>query len=510
MTTKQPRQVYATFPRNALRPARVHTPSPRAGLWRLRALACAALAAVATAACQGNDRAMREGPAPRSDAAQVWVTLPDQSQLLQPQPDIAFSTDTTGDLAIEIDDSTRYQVMTGFGAALTDASAWLLRHRLTRPQRDSLLNDLFSREGGIGLSMVRVTIGGSDFSRRHYTLDDRSPGDTSRVQFGLAPEQREVLSVLTEARALNPLLTVMATPWSAPAWMKDPNRLNGGTLKREAYPAFAEYLRNYLSISQAAGVPIGLVSLQNEPHHEPPDYPGMRLTPTQRAELLREHVGPLLAQHHPGTRILEWDHNWDEPESPLAVLADSGARKFVSGVAWHCYAGDVSAQSAVHARYPDKDVYFTECSGGTWAPNWGDNLAWNVSTLIVGATRNWARGVMLWNLALDDDHGPHLGGCTNCRGVVTIDSATGKVTRNEEYYALAHASRFVRPGAHRIASTQGPPGVASVAFQNADDSSTVLLAVNTSGGPAPLVVRHGARVMRLALSAGAVATLVWR
>lgn len=513
MTTKRHRQVYDTFRHNALRATGLHTPSPRAGLWWSRALVCTALA-VATTACQRNDlgSGRQAGPAPRSDAAQLWVTLPDRSQLLQPQPDISFSADTTADVAIEIDDKTRYQVMTGFGAALTDASAWLLQNRMSQAQRDSLLNDLFGRDGGIGLSFVRLTIGASDFSRTHYTFDDVVAGvrDTTLAHFSITPNRSAVLPIVKRALAINPQLTVMATPWSAPAWMKTTGRLAGGSLREDAYSAFAEYLQRYVAEYEAEGVPINLLSLQNEPHHEPPDYPGMRLTPQQRAVLLRKYVGPLLSRRHPNTQLLEWDHNWDEPESPLAVLADSGARRYVQGVAWHCYAGEVGAQSTVREAHPDKDVYFTECSGGTWAPNWGDNLAWNVSTLIVGATRNWARGVLLWNLALDERHGPHLGGCKDCRGVVTIDSATGKVTRNEEYYALAHASRFVRPGAHRIASTQGPPGVASVAFQNADDTSTVLLAVNTSGGPAPLVVRHGARVMRLALSAGAVATLVWR
>ena len=196
-------------------------------------------------------------------------------------------------------------------------------------------------------------------------------------------------------------------------------------------------------------VSIFAITVQNEPHFEPGDYPGMRLDPAQRARFVRQYLGPLNS-----ARILEWDHNWDEPNSPLAVLADSGARRYVSGVAWHCYAGDVSAQSVVHDAYPDKDAYITECSGGDWAPKFADNLAWMVSKLIIGGTRNWARGVILWNLALDEQHGPHTGGCGNCRGVVTIKS-DGTVERNEEYYALAHISRFVPPGARRIASTSG-------------------------------------------------------
>ena len=166
----------------------------------------------------------------------------------------------------------------------------------------------------------------------------------------------------------------------------------------------------------------------------------MRLSAAQRARAIAL-LGPELARAGLPTRILDWDHNWDLPEQPLAVLADPKAARYVSGVAWHCYKGDVAAQSVVRDKHPDKDMFFTECSGGEWSKAWPDSWAWTVRTLVIGAPRHWARGVLLWNLALDEKFGPHLGGCGNCRGVVTIDSKTGEVTRNPEYYALGHASR---------------------------------------------------------------------
>ncbi|HEX6050084.1 MAG TPA: glycoside hydrolase family 30 beta sandwich domain-containing protein, partial [Gemmatimonadaceae bacterium] len=382
--------------------------------------------------------------------------------------------------------------------------------RLSTAQRDSLLRDLFGPEPGLGLSFTRLTIGASDFSREHYSLDDLPSGrsDPELARFSIERNRRNVLPVVQQALAINPQLSVMASPWSAPAWMKTSGSLIKGTLRRDAYPAFAEYLHRYIEAYEAEGVPIFAVTLQNEPHHEPDDYPGMRLTPAQRAELLEHHVGPLFARRGTRTRILEWDHNWDEPQSPLFVLADSGARKYVSGVAWHCYAGDVSAQTQVRDAHPDKDVYFTECSGGEWAPNWGDNLKWNVRTLIIGATRGWAKGVLLWNLALDENHGPHRGGCGNCRGVVTIDSATGAVTRNVEYYALAHASRFVRPGAHRIGSTAAVGALESVAFRN-PDGSIVLIVVNAAAADRPFIVRSERGAFQFRLPGGAVATFRW-
>jgi len=336
--------------------------------------------------------------------------------------------------------------------------------------------------------------------------------DFALEHFSIAPNRDAVLPVVKQALALNPQLTVMASPWSAPAWMKTTGSLIKGTLRDDAYDAYAAYLRAYVDAYAAEGVPIWAITVQNEPHNEPDSYPGMRLEPAQRARFLGSHLGPLFERAGIPTLILDWDHNWDEPESPLAVLADPAAKKYVGGVAWHCYAGEVATQSRVHDRYPDVDAYFTECSGGGWAPNFADNLKGNVQHLIVGSTRNWARGVLLWNLALDEKHGPHAGGCGDCRGVVTIDSATGRVTRNVEYYALGHASRFVRPGARRIESTSGIVGLESVAFRNADDS-TVLIVVNGAGEARTFLVRALVRAADRAFSytlpPGAVATFRW-
>jgi glucosylceramidase len=471
----------------------------------VRASLAAALAACLSAA------AARSRPLPAVPHVQVWLTTGDKTKLLSREPDLRFESGAaTTDATIDVDGSTRYQEIVGFGAAITDASAWLIQSRLTPDAREALLRDLFGRAPGIGLSFTRLTIGASDFSRSHYSFDDVPPGegDPTLARFSLEPNRNDVLPVVRRALSINPQLKVMASPWSAPAWMKTTGSLVKGSLRPEAYGPYAEYFRRYIEGYAAWGVPIWAITIQNEPHYEPADYPGMRVEPPARARFIGEYLGPLLARARIRTVILDWDHNWDEPQSPLQVLGDSVARRFVAGVAWHCYGGDVSAQTAVHDAHPDKDAYFTECSGGDWAPNFGDNLTWNVRTLIVGATRGWARGVLWWNLALDEKHGPHLGGCGNCRGVVTIDSASGAITRNEEYYALGHASRFVRPGARRIASTS-PEGLDNVAFRNVDGSKALIL-VNSGAAERTFAVRWGGKTLRYTLPAGAVATLVWR
>ncbi|MEJ0058543.1 MAG: glycoside hydrolase family 30 beta sandwich domain-containing protein [Terricaulis sp.] len=377
-------------------------------------------------------------------------------------------------------------------------------------QRAALMQDLFSRENGIGLSLTRLTIGASDFSQTHYTYDDMPPGqsDPTLAHFSIEPARTDVIPSVREALAINPGLQVMASSWSAPAWMKSNDSLIQGSLAPASYGHFANYLARYVKAMGEEGVPIFAVTPQNEPHFEPDSYPGMRIEAPARADFIGDHLGPTFEREGLDTLILDYDHNWDAPESPLTVLRDPEANRYTDGVAWHCYGGEVSAQTPVHDAFPDKDAFFTECSGGAWAPNWSESFVWNVDNLIIGTTRNWARGVTLWNLILDENSGPHLGGCGDCRGVVTVNSQTGEVTRNLEYYALGHASRFVRPGAVRIGAT-APEGMNAVAFRNGDDGSIVLIALNKGAAPAPIQVRFGGRTLAYTLPAMAAATFVW-
>lgn len=452
-----------------------------------------------------------------STPVQAWLSTNDGRQRLQPMPmpDADVATTEAPVTRIEVGPALRFQRMVGFGAALTDASAWLLATRMSPAQRDALLRRLFGRaDGGIGLDFTRLTIGASDFSRSHYSYDDMPPGqvDPALAHFSIAPARGEVLPVLREALAINPRLQVMASPWSAPGWMKTSDSLIQGTLWPEYYGAFARYLLAYVDALDAEDIPLFALTLQNEPAFEPGDYPGMRLGPRARASIIGHYLGPLLERRRergaPAPQLLDWDHNWDQPGQPLAVLSDPLAAPHVAGVAWHCYGGDVSAQSQVHDAYPDIDAYLTECSGGDWEPVRSGGLVRQVRTLVVETTRNWARGVLFWNLALDRDNGPHTGGCATCRGLVTI-AADGSAVPTDDYYALAHASRFVRQGAWRIGSSEAHADVANVAFENADDGSRVLLVVNSAPAPRTIQVAGGGASFARMLPAKSVATFVW-
>jgi glucosylceramidase len=482
-----------------------------------RAIATGALLLDLIASCGGDGRTTdgptTEPPPVTSATAAVYVTTADQSRLLSRDQDVNFvALSANANLpSVAVDPGTRFQTVVGWGAAMTDASAYLFEKVLNAEQRQTLFRELFGPEPGIGLNFVRITMGASDFSKTHYSYDDMPAGqtDTTLAHFSIDVDRAEKIPALEEARAINPKLVLMGSPWSPPGWMKTTGSLIKGTLQPQFYPAFAEYFARWIEAYQSEGLPITAVTLQNEPHFEPDNYPGMRLDPPQRADIIKNHVGPLFAQRHITAQIWDWDHNWDEFNSPLGVLSDASARAFVSGIAWHCYGGDISAQLLVHQQYPEKDTYFTECSGGEWAPVWADNLKWYVSKMVIGNARTYAKGVALWNLALDENYGPHLGGCGNCRGVVTINSTTGKVTRNVEYYALGHASRFVRPGAVRIEST-APAGLETVAFQNTDDQSKVLIVLNDNAQATGFVVKDGDAGASYTLPGGAVATFVWK
>jgi glucosylceramidase len=444
--------------------------------------------------------------APRS--AEMWLTTADQAQKLAPQPILAPVGPANGHEVVAIDTASRFQRMQGFGAAMTDASAELLS-RLPEDKRRAVMAELFGRaNGGLGLSFTRLTVGASDFSRTHYSYDDTPENvpDPDLEHFSIAPARQYVLPRIREALAINPDLKVMISPWSAPAWMKTTHSLIQGQLSAQYYPAFANYLARTVQAFGAEGVPVSMLTIQNEPDFEPDSYPGMRVNSPDRAKIIGGFVGPVFRARGLKTQILDYDHNWDNPEMPWAVLSDPVARRYVSGVAWHCYEGDVPAQSQVHDAFPDKDTWFTECSGGEWSPKFAEVLGWMTDKLVIGGANNWSRGVLLWNLALDPDHGPHKGGCADCRGVVTIDPATGTITRNVEYYVLGHASRYVLRGAYRVGVTHGE-GIEAAAFLNPNGSRVAILHRTSGDGPVTVAL-DGVRY-QLPLPTGSVATLRW-
>jgi glucosylceramidase len=452
-------------------------------------------------------------PAAAAVTAESWLTTGDETSKLARQPDLAFLPGNgVHPTRIQIDSSLRYQTMEGFGASLTDSSAWLLNNRLNPEQREAWLRSVFSKDDGIGISYVRQPMGASDFATQWYTYDDVPTGQTdpNLEHFSVAHDDAYIVPNLQRAMTLNPQLQVMASPWSPPAWMKTSGHLAGGSLKPEYHAAYADYFVRFIREYEARGIPIHAVTIQNEPQHTSSTYPTSRMEWSQQAEFIKNNLGPAFETEGIETKIVAWDHNWDNPSYPMSILSDPEANPYVAGTAWHAYAGDVSAQSVVHDAFPDKEIYFTEITGGAWWEDWSDNLVWGVRNIMIGATRNWAKTVTYWNLALDTDHGPHIGGCSNCRGVTTIHPQTGEFELTEEYYVIGHSSKFVDPGAYRIASDSFDGNIETVAYLN-PDGSKVLVALNPSGSTRSFDVLDDGECFSYTLPAQSVATFkVWQ
>lgn len=448
------------------------------------------------------------------NGASVWLTTADLRQHLDREGNVSFSTGSGSDvIRITVDENKTYQQMTGFGASFTDASAWLVYNKLNKGQRDQLMKMLFDPKQGIGLSFLRQPMGASDLtlpSSGEYSYDDMPKGQTDPdlTHFSIQHDEAYIIPVLKQALQINPNLKIMATPWSPPGWMKSTDSMEGGTLNTDAYGPYANYFVKFIQAYQAQGIPIYAVTVQNEPLYQPVGYPGMSMPADQEANFIANYLAPAFAKNHITTKILGYDHNWDQPAYPTTLLSDANTNAALAGTAWHCYAGAVEVQTQVQNTYPNKDTYETECSGGQWE---GNNGLAGTMNLLVGATRNWARTVVRWGMALEPNGEPNLGtgaACTQCRGIVSIDQNSGKVTYNGDYYGLGQASKFLQPGAVRIDSSAGSNGVMDVAFKN-PDGSKVLVVYNSAASSQRFDVQWGGQTFAYTLPEGAAATFTW-
>ena len=435
------------------------------------------------------------------------LTTPDKASLFAPQPELAFHSDSMPVATIAIDTTKRFQSMDGYGYTLTGGSAQLI-NALPDSTQDKLLRELFTTEGNdLGISFLRISIGASDLDNHVFSYNDLPKGktDIELKNFSIQEDEKYLIPVLKKILALNPNIKIMGSPWSAPAWMKTNNSPKGGGLKKEYYSAYAQYFVKYLQSMQSQGVSLHSITIQNEPEN-PKNMPSMVMTAAEQAEFVKNHLGPAFNQANLQTKIIIFDHNCDHPEYAFEILGDTAARKFVNGTAFHMYLGEISAMSQVHDTHPDKDVYFTE----QWTSGdgeFGGDLKWHTLNLMIGAPRNWSKTVLEWNLAADPQFNPHTsdGGCDRCLGALTIGA---DIKRNVSFYIIAHASKFVRPGALRIQSNMLDE-LPNVAFQN-PDGSKVLLVLNASDAPRNFQLKFDNQYANATLSAGAVATYTWK
>ena len=444
-----------------------------------------------------------------SPSVSSYLTSPDRSALLAPQSPIVFATPATASSqAITINPAKTYQTIDGFGFALTGGSAQLLMH-MDPAKRAALLHELFTRTGdGIGVSYLRLTVGSSDMNPNVFSYDDLAPGDTDvpMAHFSLDPDKADVIPIMKQILAIDPKIKVLASPWSAPLWMKTTGLAQGGVLLPKYFPAYATYLTKYVQGMKAEGITIDTLTIQNEPLNEK-NTPSMLMLSPEQAVFIKENLGPAFRKTGIKTGILLYDHNLDHPLYPLSILQDPAAAKYIAGSAFHLYGGTVDAMTDVHNAFPNKGIYFTEQSITQRDNTAPMNISKPVARVMIGVSRNWSKNILLWNLAADPNNGPHTdnGGCSGCSGALTIDG--DNVRRNIAYYTLAHVSKFVPPGSVRIDSNDLDT-LPNVAFRT-PDGKKILVVSNITDTPQTFDVHTNAKTFTSTLPAGNVGTYVW-
>jgi glucosylceramidase len=454
-----------------------------------------------------------------NESVGIWLTTTSDSagrtvtRGLQQQAPISFSAGSgSGGQVVTVDENTRYQQFAGAGASFTDTAAWLINSSgaLSASTRSTLMTNLFSPTAGIGLDFLRNPMGASDLARYDYTYDDMPAGQTDPglAHFSIGHDLADVLPLTKQARQLNPAVKVMGTPWTAPPWMKDNGAYSQGWLQSQYYAAYAQYFVKYLQAYQAQGVPIDFVSVQNEPTCCS-GYPSTQWNGSGLDYFTADDLLPALHAAGLSTKVLALDWNPDTYASYGAPTVDDTTVRTdpnFGGIAWHGYGGSVTTQTDIHNQYPSVDAYDTEHSGGTWI---ADQQQEDMNN-IIDYTRNWGRSVVKWSLAVDQNMGPHDGGCGTCTGLVTVhngDSRSGQVDYTVEYYDIGQLTKFVKPGAYRIDST-ADTSVPNVAWLN-PDGSKALVAYNESGSTQTLTVNWGAEHFSYALPPQTTATFVW-
>lgn len=456
--------------------------------------------------------AMLLGPVATINAqtnASLWLTKADRSVLFEQQKEpLTFKTGDVGGTTITVDDKQHYQPIDGFGFALTGGSAMHII-RMSADSRAALLKNLFAVTGNdIGISYLRLSIGASDLNEKVFSYDDMPGGQTDPTlkHFDLGPDKTDVVPVMKQILAINPAIKILGSPWSPPAWMKTNNDTRGGRLKPDCYPVYAKYLVKYIQAMKASGINIDAITIQNEPLH-PGNNPSLLMVAPDEADFIKNNLGPAFKAAGIKTKIIVYDHNADRPDYPISILNDPAARKYVDGSGFHLYGGDISALTDVHNAHPDKNIYFTEQMTVEPENQSTINIAWPVKRLIIGATRNWSRNVLEWNLAADPEYKPYTdrGGCPSCQGAVTIDK--NEVKKNIAYYSVAHASKFVRPGSVRIASNNSD-SLPNVAFKT-PDGKKVLIVANTGESAQDFNIQYQGKILAVKLDKGSVGTYIW-
>ncbi|HEU5400822.1 MAG TPA: glycoside hydrolase family 30 beta sandwich domain-containing protein, partial [Terriglobales bacterium] len=433
----------------------------------------------------------------------VWTTAGEQrhaaSGTLQWQPARGASTQT-----ITLDSQPLQEIL-GFGAAFTDAACYTLS-RLEANSRSELFHQLFD-SSKMGLSVSRICVGASDYTRNLYSYDDGSEPDPELKRFSIEHDHAYILPILREARTVNPNLWLLASPWSPPGWMKANGSMLGGSMRKAWYAAYAKYLQRFLDAYSAEGVHVNSITTQNEVDTDQDGkMPACLWGQEYEIEFVRDHLGPQLASSGAKTDIWILDHNYNLWGRALCELEDEKAREYIKGVAWHGYAGTPDAMTRVQKAYPQISQFWTEGGPDFEKPGYATQWAkWGEQ--FTGVLRNYARCIIAWNYALDEQGNPNIGPF-KCAGLVTVDSKTAAISYSGMYWAMLHFSNHIQRGARVVESSGTPKDVSHVAVIN-PSGEHVLVLTNTAGEKRSVSIRSGDSTAEVVLPADSVSTLAW-
>lgn len=431
----------------------------------------------------------------------VWVSTQDGSKQLSREADLGWEDPCDCNIdTITIDPERTCQTLLGLGSSWDHATCANL-FRLSEPARNEAIKRIVHPEEGIGMNLMRLCIGSSDFiGEAYYTYDDLPPGETDPdlKHFSIEKDRAYLLPVIRKSLEYNPELLFFASTWSPPAWMKTSGVLGGGKLKPEYYPVYARYLARYIQAYAAEGIPLYAITVQNEPHMAHKDYPTTLWTGEEQRDFIRDHLGPLFKEQGIGTRIWCWDHNWNNLEFPRTVLNDPEAAQYVEGTAFHSYEGDVQAQSELKQEFPGKEIYFSE----------GSVFRTNGAIGLIDILQNWSRSYNAWVTLLDEhrkpNRGPHHASatCMELKDNLSIEY-------RYDYYMYGQFMKFIRRGACRVASEMPEKrGVAHIVFRN-PDNGMVLVAANATQQSQRFLVECEEHMFRVEQPASAVVTYTW-
>ena len=415
----------------------------------------------------------------------VYTTADSTNLRLTPSDTLTFQQSaptTEAEIYVFVDPRRTFQTMIGIGGALTDAAAETFA-KIPAERQAQLLDAYYSPERGIGYTLARTNINSCDFSSASYTYV--TEGDKTLSSFDIAPDLKYKIPLIKRALAASGnRLKLFAIPWSPPAYMKDNNdMLHGGHLRPEYRQAWALYYTKFIKSYRQAGVPVWGITIQNEPMAKQ-TWESCIYQPEEERDFLRDHLGPVMVKEGlKDVNIIVWDHNRDLiVQRALAIFSDSAAARYAWGVGFHWYE-DWSGGTQMYENvalvsrlYPNKHLLFTEGTpanfDSTAYGRWSLGEAYGRS--MIHDFNSGAEGWTDWNILLDEKGGPnHVG--NYCFAPIHADTRTGQLIYTNSYYYIGHFSKFIRPGAKRIAVAPSRSMLLVTGFKNPDGSVAVVV-----------------------------------